>query len=108
MMDSLLAAVDAGIRIIELGRPLDDAVPRSGWSPGFSLERTATHVEDVRDDGLSVCSDRLTMGTHVGTHIDALGHVACSGELHGSVKAASEAGLRLEAPLDAGSIPPMV
>ena len=41
----------------------------------------------VRADGGSAANDIVTMGTHVGTHIDALAHVSQDGLLHGGVLA---------------------
>lgn len=43
----------------------------------------------VRHDGGSAANDIITMGTHVGTHIDALGHVSQDGKLHGGTDAAA-------------------
>jgi kynurenine formamidase len=41
----------------------------------------------VRPDGGSAANDLLVMGTHVGTHIDALAHVSHNGELFGGLDA---------------------
>jgi kynurenine formamidase len=41
----------------------------------------------VRADGGSAANDMITMGTHVGTHIDALAHVSQDGRLYGDVDA---------------------
>ena len=35
------------------------------------------------DNGASSASELLTLGGHVGTHIDALSHFSCDGKLHG-------------------------
>jgi kynurenine formamidase len=45
-----------------------------------------------RSDGGSAANDVITMGTHVGTHIDALAHVSHDGLLHGGLDAC-EAGV---------------
>jgi kynurenine formamidase len=47
------------------------------------------HGDLVRDDGMSGANELLTLGGHVGTHIDALCHVALNGRLHGDVDADS-------------------
>ena len=39
----------------------------------------------VRADGGSAANDMITMGTHVGTHIDALSHVSQDGKLYGGI-----------------------
>jgi kynurenine formamidase len=43
----------------------------------------------VRPDGGSAANDIIVMGTHVGTHIDALAHVSHDGVLHGGGDAAA-------------------
>ena len=46
------------------------------------------HGDMVRADGGSAANDLLVTGTHVGTHVDALGHVSHCGQLHGGAEAA--------------------
>ncbi len=62
----------------------------------------------VRADGGSAANDIITMGTHVGTHIDALAHVSQDGKLFGGLDAAEalEGGRYLR--LGAHTIEPMV
>jgi kynurenine formamidase len=43
----------------------------------------------VRSDGGSAANDLIVMGTHVGTHVDALAHVSHDGRLHDGVDASS-------------------
>jgi kynurenine formamidase len=50
------------------------------------------HGDWVRPDGGSAASDLLVMGTHVGTHIDALAHVSHDGKLFGGADASEVRG----------------
>ena len=80
--DPLLAAVAPGSAIFDLGRPLTRrhaAVPQPSRRYWHALPRR--HGDMVRADGGSAANDMITMGTHVGTHIDALAHVSQDGKL---------------------------
>lgn len=86
--EQLLAAVAGGVRVYDLARPMRAGMPQSPNHPAFSLTMPRRHGDSVRADGGSAASDMLVMGTHVGTHVDALGHVSHNGELHGGASAA--------------------
>lgn len=92
MTDSLLTAVQSGVDIIDLGRQLRVGMPQSPNHPQFWHTLPRRHGDMTRDDGGSAANDMLSMGTHVGTHIDALAHVSHNGKMYGGVDAA-EAGL---------------
>lgn len=87
MTDALLNAVRAGVRIFDLGRPLFTGMPQSPNHPKYSHTLPRRHGDMVRPDGGSAANDLLVMGTHVGTHIDALSHVSHDGLLHGGTDA---------------------
>lgn len=89
--DALAAAVAAGIDIVDLGRQLRQGMPQSPNHPPFTLTHPRRHGDMVRPDGSSAANDLITMGTHVGTHIDALAHVSFDGRLHGGVTVADAA-----------------
>jgi kynurenine formamidase len=62
----------------------------------------------MRSDGSSAANDLVVMGTHVGTHIDALSHVSYQGQLHGDISAAdAQLGGRFSA-FGAETIEPMI
>ncbi len=42
------------------------------------------------EGGVSSAADAIAMGTHVGTHMDALCHFSCGGKLHGGSEVASQ------------------
>jgi kynurenine formamidase len=52
-----------------------------------ALAAAERHGDAVRSDGGSAANDLIVMGTHVGTHIDALAHVSHEGLLHGGASA---------------------
>ena len=89
MTDSLLAAVRRGTRAYDLARPYVVGMPQSPNHPAYWRAMPRRHGDAVRADGGSAANDLITFGTHVGTHIDALGHVSQDGLLHGEVDAAA-------------------
>ena len=85
--DALLTALRGGSRVYDLARPMEVGMPQSPNHPQFRLTMPRRHGDTVRDDGGSAANDLLVTGTHVGTHVDALGHVSHCGELYGGVPA---------------------
>ena len=92
MTDALLNAVQSGVDIVDLGRQLRVGMPQSPNHPQFWHTLPRRHGDMTRADGGSAANDMLSMGTHVGTHIDALAHVSHNGKMYGGVDAA-EAGV---------------
>lgn len=108
MNDVLLAAVTAGVRLVELGQPLFTGMPCSPNHPGFRMSLQRRHGDQVRPDGGSAANEVIITGGHVGTHVDALAHVSHDGLLHGGVPADDvQRGGRMSA-LGAEHIPPML
>ncbi len=89
MTDALLAALDAGVRVYDLARPYVIGMPQSPNHPAYWHTLPRRHGDRVREDGGSAANDLIVLGTHVGTHMDALGHVSQDGALHGGVDAAT-------------------
>lgn len=85
--DQLLSAVSAGLRVHDLGRLLTVGMPQSPNHPAYWHSLPRRHGDMVRADGGSAANDMISMGTHVGTHIDALSHVSQDGKLHGGLDA---------------------
>lgn len=83
----LLAAVAAGTEIFDLGRTLTVGMPQSPNHPAYWHAMPRRHGDMVRGDGGSAANDMISMGTHVGTHVDALSHVSQDGKLHGGADA---------------------
>lgn len=104
----LLDALSSSTQIYDLGRELTVGMPQSPNHPAFWHALPRRHGDMVRPDGASAANDMITMGTHVGTHIDALSHVSQDGELFSGIGAAEAAvGGRFKE-LGAHTIAPMV
>jgi kynurenine formamidase len=84
----LLSAL-GGARIYDLARPYRIGMPQSPNHPPYWHTMPRRHGDGVRADGGSAANDLISMGTHVGTHIDALAHVSHDGLLHGGIDAAA-------------------
>lgn len=87
MTDALLDAVRGGTTAYDLSRPMVLGMPQSPNHPEYRLAMPRRHGDAYRPDGGSAANDILVTGTHVGTHIDALGHVSHENELHGGADA---------------------
>jgi kynurenine formamidase len=64
-------------------------MPHHPSHPPFLFGLVKQHGEYVGPAGNSSAADSLALGSHVGTHIDALCHFSCGGKLFGGVEAAS-------------------
>lgn len=88
-MDALLSAVTAGVKVYDLGQPLEPSIPVSPNHPPFRTALMRRHGDVVRADGSSAANDLFTSGTHVGTHVDALSHVSLDDRLYGGASASA-------------------
>lgn len=106
--ESLLASLDEGVRIYDLGRPMSVGMAQSPNHPEFRMALVRRHGDMVRADGASAASELIITGGHVGTHIDAFAHVSQEGRLLGGLDAAeTQAGGRFTK-LGVETIAPMV
>jgi kynurenine formamidase len=87
MTDALIEVVRAGLRTYDLSRPYEIGMPQSPNHPAYWHSLPRRHGDKVRGDGGSAANDIIVLGTHVGTHLDALAHVSQDGELHGGIAA---------------------
>jgi len=71
------------VEIVDLGHPLHQGIPTSPSHPGYRHALMRRHGDTVRVDGTSGANDLLVMGSHTGTHVDALSHISFEGHLHG-------------------------
>src|SRR5258708_37497475 len=76
-------------RVYDLGQPYFTGMPHYPTHPPFLFGLTKKHGDVVLDGGVSSSADAMALGTHVGTHIDALCHFSCGGKVYGGVDAAS-------------------
>lgn len=70
-------------RVYDLAVRLELGMPRHPYHPPFSYALAKAHGQNPYPNGISAASEMLTMGAHVGTHVDALGHIALDGEVYG-------------------------
>ena len=73
--------------VYDLAQPLEATTPVSPNHPAFRSALLRRHGDVIRPDGGSGANELLSLGTHTGTHIDALCHVAKDGLLHGGFDA---------------------
>ena len=73
-------------KVYDLAQPLFAGMPHFPTHPPFSRTLTKMHGELVLQNGASSAAETITLGGHVGTHIDALSHFSCDGKLHGGVE----------------------
>lgn len=69
------------VQVVDLSQPLFNGAPSSPSHPGFHSALVTRHGDAVRDDGMTGANERFTFGGHVGTHVDALCHVAVDGRI---------------------------
>lgn len=69
------------IRVVDLSQPLFNGAPSSPSHPGFRSALTLRHGDVDRTDGMTGAHEMFTFGGHVGTHVDALCHVAVDGKI---------------------------
>jgi kynurenine formamidase len=83
-----LTSVLAAAKVYDLAQPYFVGMPHHPSHPPFLFSLVKQHGEYVGPTGTSSASDALAMGSHVGTHIDALCHFSCGGKLYGGEEAA--------------------
>jgi kynurenine formamidase len=71
------------IRVVDLSQPLFNGAPSSPSHPAFRSALALRHGDVTRPDGMTGAHEIFTSGGHVGTHVDALCHVAVDGKVFG-------------------------
>lgn len=89
MTANLLEALGKA-RCYDLSQPYFTGMPHYPTHPPFLYSLTKKHGDFVNPGGGSSAAEAIALGTHVGTHIDALCHFSCDGKLHGGVDAADK------------------
>lgn len=74
-------------KVIDLAHALERGMPVSPNHPAFQLAMMRRHGDMIRSDGASAANELIVLGGHVGTHIDALGHVSQDGLMYGGIDA---------------------
>ncbi|HEY3443920.1 MAG TPA: cyclase family protein [Paludibaculum sp.] len=85
-------------RIIDLAQPWFVGMPHWPAHPPFAMALTKAHGDFVLPGGVSSSAELIALGTHVGTHIDGLGHFSCNGALHRG-QSLAEVGIDLVPPI---------
>ncbi|MBL8295598.1 MAG: cyclase family protein [Bryobacterales bacterium] len=86
-LESVLAPLGAA-RCYDLSQPYFVGMPHHPNHPPFLFSLAKQHGDYVTPGGTSSASEAITLGGHVGTHIDSLCHFSCNGVLHGGIPAA--------------------
>ena len=86
-MTPLLDAL-TGAKVYDLAQPYFIGMPHHPAHPPFLFSLVKQHGEYVGPAGNSSAADAIALGSHVGTHIDALCHFSCGGKLYGGEEAA--------------------
>jgi kynurenine formamidase len=76
-------------RIYDLGQPYFTGMPHYPTHPPFLYSLTKQHGDYVSRTGMSSAAEAISLGSHVGTHIDGLCHFSCCGKVFGGVEAES-------------------
>src|SRR6202140_5654928 len=85
-MSSLLELLRAA-RVYDLAQSYFTGMPHYPTHPPFLFSLTKQHGDAVGPAGNSSAADAIAMGSHVGTHIDALCNFSCGGKLYGGMEA---------------------
>ncbi|SEG92803.1 Kynurenine formamidase [Thermomonospora echinospora] len=109
MLEETQAALGAllgrSVQAFDLSQPLENGMPCSPSHPGFHMALMRRHGDLMRGAG-SGSNEIITFGGHVGTHVDALAHVAAHGQLHGGIDAVANSVGGRHRQLGAETIPP--
>jgi kynurenine formamidase len=83
------------VRAYDLGQPYFPGMPHFPSHPPFLYSLTKKHGDLLYRGGATSAADAIALGTHVGTHIDALSHFSCNGVFYrgGQVKHTYEHGM---------------
>jgi len=74
-----------GARVIDLAQPYFPGMPHFPTHPPYITGLVKHHGEIVGANGGSSASDAISLGSHVGTHMDALSHFSCDGRWFGDL-----------------------
>ncbi len=74
-------------RLFDLAQPYFVGMPHFPTHPPYLYSLNKKHGDLVLKSGASSAAETITLGGHVGTHIDALCHFSCGGKMFGGVEA---------------------
>lgn len=73
-------------RVYDLAQPYFVGMPHYPTHPPFLFSLTKKHGDLLAESGMSSAAEAITLGGHVGTHLDALCHFSYEGKMHGNVE----------------------
>lgn len=81
-MRNLISRLTA-LRRFDLAQNWHAGMPHYPSHPPYARSLTKLHGDFILENGASSAADGVSLGTHTGTHIDALCHYSLGGRLHG-------------------------
>ncbi len=78
------------MKVYDLAQPYFVGMPHHPTHPPFLFSLVKQHGEYTGPAGNSSAADAIALGSHVGTHIDALCHFSCGGKLYGGEPVAEQ------------------
>ena len=75
--------INSDVKPYDLAQPYFTGMPHFPTHPPFLYSLTKKHGEFTYSQGGSSAADAIALGTHTGTHIDALCHFSCNGFVYG-------------------------
>lgn len=72
-------------RVYDLAHALEPGIPIHPNHPPFFMSLHQRFGDVVRSDGGSGANEVMVLSGHHATHVDALGHMSCGGEVHGGI-----------------------
>ncbi len=73
-------------RVYDLAQTYFVGMPHFPTHPPFLFGLTKKHGDYVGPGGMSSAADSISLGGHLGTHMDALNHFSCCGKLFGGAE----------------------
>lgn len=96
-------------KVYDLAQPYFCGMPHHPAHPPFLYGLVKQHGDYVTKTGVSSASEAISMGSHVGTHIDGFSHFSCGGKLFGGFNAEQSQSRRDGFSVHAiGAVPPIV
>ena len=86
--DKQIQSILQNRRVYDLGQPLFPGMPVSSFHPPYIFSLIVHHKNQILPDGCGASNEIVVLSGHTGTHLDAIGHVAENGQLHGGLDAA--------------------
>jgi kynurenine formamidase len=78
----------SGLRRFDLAQSWRVGMPHYPTHPPYTHSLTKLHGDFVLGNGISSAADAISLGTHTGTHIDALCHYSRDGRIYGGAEVA--------------------